>query len=287
MSQLDLKQTQQWLMTVLASPNGMQNGLQQANTAFQISEKEALVHSGGANRLTRLSVYSNSYLLRLQQCLEADFPALLDMMGDELFRFFASAYIWNKPSSSTTLYDLGKGFANFLEQTQANNVDQADSSLQLPLELARLERKRTEVTRAKGLEQQNPINTFGFGPMAHMFMPNLRIKAASSLRLIKLSYPLIEFIRAIDLGSEKPDIPQPKQSFVAITRVEYRVSMRYIEAWQFYFLEAAERHHSVNACAEYAAQQSDKGKDEILQELMFWLPLSSELGMTVISEHSV
>ena len=281
MNRLDLRQTQTWMMTLLTAPDGLAAGLRQANHEFRVNADEAVARNGGADRLTRLSVYANSYALRLQQCLEADFPALVHLMGEDLFRFFAAAYIRSHPSGSTTLYDLGAGFADFLQQTQAANHDGQDTDLILPIELARLERKRTEVTRAKGLEGREHFDDYP-DPMAHVFMPGLTVSTPPCLRLLPLSHPLIDLLKAIDLGEASPPIPAPQTRYVAITRMHYRVSMQYVQAWQFHFLQAAETPSPIHTCAQYAADQAAMDKSAVLEDLLFWLPIATENGMATI-----
>ena len=282
MNRLDLRQTQTWMMALLTTPNGLAEGLREANLAFRTSTDETIARDGGADRLTCLSVYANSYALRLQQCLEADFPALLHLMGADLFRFFAASYIRLHPSGSTTLYDLGEGFADFLQYTQATRNDDRDADLILPIELARLERKRTEVTRAKGLEGREPFEDPA--PMAHWFTPGLTVNQPPCLRLLQLSYPLINFIQAIDLGESSPPVPAPQTSYVAITRMQYRVSMHYLQAWQFHFLQAAADPSPIHRCAQLAADRSATDKQAVLEELLFWLPIAAENGMAQLSD---
>ncbi len=276
MSATNLHDIQQWMMTVLMTPSNLQDGLTAANQTFHTHENHLIAQAAGADRFTRLSIYKNSYLLRLQQCLEADYPALLNLMGAELFQFFSSAYIWRYPSRSTTLYDLGKDFPDFLRQTQSSLGDSAEHQYLLPIELAYLERKRTETLRAKDFDDSAPPSTIiGFSPISPTYSA---ITLSPCLRLVKSSYPLKTFIEAIDAGESSPELPAVKDSYLAITRKHYRAIMQDIEAWQYYFMLSLQQGNKLDDSVQFAALNTQQDPEDIRQELIFWLPLAADMG---------
>src|SRR3954453_10981564 len=63
----------------------------------------------------RLEVYNRQYWFRLFQCLDADYPALIKLVGDKHFRKLAEAYLAEHNSTSYTLRDLGSKLAPFLK----------------------------------------------------------------------------------------------------------------------------------------------------------------------------
>jgi hypothetical protein len=276
MTATNLHDIQQWMMTVLMTPSNLQDGLTAANQTFHTHENHLIAQAAGADRFTRLSIYKNSYLLRLQQCLEADYPALLNLMGEELFQFFSSAYIWRYPSRSTTLYDLGKDFPDFLRQTQSSLRDSAEHQYLLPIELAYLERKRTETLRAKDFDDSAPPPTIiGFSPISPTYSA---IILSPCLRLVKSSYPLKTFIEAIDAGESSPELPPVKDNYLAITRKHYRAIMQDIEAWQYYFMLSLQEGNKLDDSVQFAALNTQQDPEDIRQELIFWLPLAADMG---------
>src|ERR1700722_3025480 len=96
----------------------------------------------------RLAIYAKSYVLRLAECLRAEFPVLAAMVGPEVFNLFAGAYLGAHPSRSASLYDLGAGFADYLAATRPPGADGPLAAL--PADLARLERAIAECGRAAG-----------------------------------------------------------------------------------------------------------------------------------------
>lgn len=82
MNQPTLLDIQRWMMTAIASPGGLQNGLHLAHKTFDLKEDEIVARSGDATPATRLGIYAQGYWLRLLECLRADFPALRYVMGN-------------------------------------------------------------------------------------------------------------------------------------------------------------------------------------------------------------
>src|SRR5262249_40950505 len=113
-----LSRIQSWLMTVMTSAGGVEAGIHVAKERFGLDVDGMIAHGRGPAPATRLNIYATGYVMRLLECLRADFPALRHLMGDALFDFFAKSYIWTHPSSSPSLFDLGAGFPDFLGQTQ-------------------------------------------------------------------------------------------------------------------------------------------------------------------------
>jgi hypothetical protein len=268
-----LARIQSWLMTVMTSAGGVETGLGVAKERFGLDLDAMVVRAGRAAPAARLNIYATGYVMRLLECLRADFPALRNLMGDALFDFFAKSYIWTHPSASPSLFDLGAGFPEFLQTTQRQETDPA---LRLPIELARLERARTEASRAKGLEgraQRTPAD-----PLVFLHDASFAIVAPPCLHLLELSFPLKGYLEAFDRGADEPP-PAPQESRIAIGRMNYRVYMAELEPWQFAFIAAARTNTSVHHCALSAAAESDEPVDAILAGLIPWLPAMFAMGI--------
>ncbi|HEX8173039.1 MAG TPA: DNA-binding domain-containing protein [Thermoanaerobaculia bacterium] len=226
----------------------------------------------------RLGIYARGYVLRLLECLRADFPALRAFVGDGVFDAFARAYLAMQPSTSPSLYALSAGFARFLEETRpdAGTLD-ADSAalLDFPAELARLERAWGEVMRAPGIENDPPSgDVLSFETL---FGVDLMVQATPCLRLLDLRFPLVDFLRRAHAG-ERPEPPAPRRALVALGRSRYRVHAEEIEPWQFAFLQACEQPLPLYAAAQRAAAAAGDDPSRVLAALSIWLPAAIELG---------
>lgn len=274
MQQLDLAHVQAWFLTAMTCPGGAAQGMALAGEHYGLAPEQVLA------RTDRLRIYADGYLLRLLDCLQAEFPVLRKTMGAELFDFFARAYIWRHPSRSTTLYDLGDGFAGFLAASQpAGQAAAGAALLQFPIDLARLERARAVAGRAAGLEKlAQPVQPAGledwFGDAGLLQLP-------ASTQLLSLSFPVRAFWEQAQGASadQLPPQPEPVPAFVAVARWRYRISMHALADWQFYLLQAAGTPSSLQQCALQAAGACGLPVDQVLADAMLWLPAARAAGM--------
>ncbi|NIF71322.1 DUF2063 domain-containing protein [Burkholderia sp. Ap-962] len=138
-------------------PGGLGAGLAQARALHGAGIERVIATAAGVDPRARLAVYADGYWMRLIACLEAEFPALLRLLGPSLFRFFARAYLARHPSRSPTLHTLGAEFPAFLLRSQRRMANGPRPAMQsFALALATLERAIAESGRAAGLEPFEP-----------------------------------------------------------------------------------------------------------------------------------
>ena len=269
---------QHWMKTVVTERGSLSEKLQSASRWHGLSIEDVVAEKGGLSAQTRLSIYTSGYVLRLLECMRADFPALRNFVGDSVFDAFAKAYIISRPPRSPSLYDLSADFPQFLEETkpQKSPLDaQLSSMLDLPSELARLERARAEVMRAHGTENDT-VRAEPFAPFA-IFNEDITLQATPCLRLLELKFPLVDFLRRSDQG-KRPEPPMPRISFAVIGRSNYRIHMEEVALWQLAFLKACEHPTSLYSAVQHAARESGKETASVLAELVVWLSVAMEFG---------
>jgi Putative DNA-binding domain len=278
MSEQSLNLLEHWMKTVVIERGGLREKLAVAARWHGLRAEDVVAERRGLSAHERLAVYTGGYVLRLLECMRADFPVLRGFVGDSVFDAFAKAYVITVPPVSHSLYDLGADFPRFLEETKPKNwALDADTTamLDLPAELARIERARAEVLRARGTEDDPPaaepfslFEVFGEGPM---------VQATPCLRLLEMKFPLVQFLRSSDMG-EQPEPPEPRTSLVALGRSNYRVNVEEISLWQFAFLRACERPTSSYPAVQVAALESGRDPGQVLAEVAVWLPVAFGLG---------
>ena len=222
----------------------------------------------------RLAIYARSYVLRLAECLRAEFPVLAAMVGPEVFNLFAGAYLGACPSRSPSLYDLGAGFADYLAATRPPGADGPLAAL--PADLARLERAIAECGRAAGLEGGPPRPQLD--PTALLLQGHARLRTPATLQLLRLGFDFTDALAAHRAG-DRPVPPPSQPSLVAIARRRYAVRTHVLEPWSFAWLEALTKHDGdVTAATRLAAQACDRSTSELLASLLVWLPAAAEAG---------
>lgn len=276
-----LARLQAWFLTAMTAPGGVTYGVDLARQQHGLTQEQVLRQARGGR--APLHIYADGYVQRLLECLQADYPVLRQVMGDALFAFFARAYIWRHPSTSSTLHDLGGGFADFLAASQAGAGTQ-DDALRFPVELARLERARGEASRAPGLERlAQPLLPAGLD----LLLGQLRQwRLAPCARLLALAFPVPAYWRQAQAasGAAMPPQPEAMPCHVAITRQHYRLAMHDLHPWQFFWLQALAAGAPPSGCARQAAEASGRPHDEVLADVMLWLPIAAAAGL--ITSHA-
>jgi Putative DNA-binding domain len=221
----------------------------------------------------RLAIYARSYVLRLAECLRAEFPVLAAMVGPEVFNLFAGAYLGAHPSRSPSLYDLGAGFADYLAATRPPGAEGPLAAL--PADLARLERAIAECGRAAGLEGAPPGPPLD--PTA-LLLQTTRLRTPATLQLLRLGFDFTDALAAHRAG-EHPVPPPGQPTLLAVARRRYAVRTHVLEPWAFAWLEALTAHDGdVNAATRIAAEACGRSTSELLASLLVWLPAATEAG---------
>ena len=278
MSERRLGLLQHWMKTVVTGRGGLEEKLEAAAHRHGLRAEDVVAEGRGLSARERLGVYAGGYVLRLLECMRADFPALRGFVGDPVFDAFAKAYVITRPPGSPSLYDLGADFPRFLEETRPGGEGLEGglrALLDLPAELARLERARAEVLRARGVEGEpfassppSPFEVFGEG---------LTVQATPCLRLVELKFPLVEFLKSSD-GGARSEPPAPRRTLAALGRADYRVHVEEVEPWQFALLKACERPAPLYAALRAAALEVGEEPPRLLARAALWLPVAFEFG---------
>jgi len=230
------------------------------------------------DRLTaaqRLTLYARGYRARLMTCMSAEFPCLRALAGQQVFELFAAGYIAARPSTGASLYDLGAGFADYLESTRPAGDDGPAALSALPADLARLDRARAEVQRAVGVER-----LVGLAPAADLLLrPGAQLRRPDSVRLLTLGFDPGPLLAAVDAGGPI-DPPPPCQTPVAVARSRWRVSVHALPAWRHAWLEALGSDGAdVHAAAARAARASGREAGAVIADLALWLPVAVGQGL--------
>lgn len=277
LSTQSLPETQAWLQMMVSHPEHLGRSVQFAEQQYGISPEQQIKQQYGISARERLAIYKRGYILRLLACMQADFPVLRKYLGDELFDHFARAYLINTPSSSYTLFELSARFPEFLARTRPVDHTLSDAQavlLDLPVELARLERAQLEVLRAKGTEGEDEVTELGLADFG-LFMGELELKLNPCLKLLVFSLPVLEAYSAVEQGESVGALDKGTY-FVALSRVDYRLQMQDLSDWQYYFLLGLNDTRSVQRALDYSSEYSKTGREKTLADFWLWILLASQ-----------
>jgi hypothetical protein len=129
----DLAALQRGMLSVVVHPGTVHEALRAAPPCPE--GRGRILPSATLRPEERLAIYHDMYLLRLEEALAADYPALASVLGDT-FRALVRDYVGAHPSRSPTLARLGDALPAFLSGWQGVRRPPA----RWHVELARFER---------------------------------------------------------------------------------------------------------------------------------------------------
>lgn len=267
-----------WMHDIMVAEGDLGEKLAAARQIHGVDAGEAVI---GNNRLpaeARIGIYARGYLLRMLECLRAEFPLLRRLVGEQVFDLFALGYIRARPSRSYSLYDLGAGFADHLRATSPSG-GRAGALDSLPASLARLERAQAESSRGRGLEKRPALMVAGL-PL----MPGLRLRLPETVRLLRLDFDVLPLLAAAE-REEELAFPAAGDCLLAVARSHYRVGVHALTPARFAWLEAlGTAGEDAHLAVARAAEASGVAAREIIADLFVWLPFAAQAGLVTEEE---
>jgi hypothetical protein len=225
----------------------------------------------------RLGVYANAYYARLIECLGESYPALKLAFGDALFDGFAFDYLQRCPSRSYTLGRLGERFPHYLEESrpdrdpsatadQPHRIDWPD----LFIDLATLECAIEEVFDGPGVEDQPTLRLEELLEVPVEKRPDIRLRTAPCLRLLRFRYPVNEFYTSLRQGGADVSRPASGETFLALNRRDYVVRRHDLTRVQLELLESLQRGEPIRMAVARAASICELEDDDFAPRLQDW-----------------
>lgn len=253
---IGLERVQRWMQAVVTHPEGVGAGVLSDDARRSIDVEPSTVESivKPSSTLTsaeRLAIYSHAYHARLLQCFRETFPALLFALGEELFGRFALDYLKSHTPRSYTLDNLADAFTQHLSETRPD-AGERETWVDFIIELATLEHAFAKVYDGPGLEGRKTPRAEEIQARGKKRFMELCPAHAPSLRLFAFSHPVHTYMLAAR-GGERPDVPGPTETFVAMNRRDYSVFIYELNATQYSFLEALDGRRSIGEALDKAA----------------------------------
>ncbi|WP_242888505.1 HvfC/BufC N-terminal domain-containing protein [Actinomadura litoris] len=208
---------QRWMQAAILG-DGAADGVERTLTA-----------SSSLTARDRLGIYRRGYRLRLLENMRGLHPGLTRLLGEEMFDRFALDYLDARPSRTYTLTRLDEGFADHLEATRPDGAAHREEWPDLIIDMARLERIVTEVVEGPGTEGGPVLRPDDLPDALDLSQGcDLRLETAPCLRLPTFAFPVNEYLAAVRRGEDPPP-PAPRPVALAVSRRDYRVTMRELD----------------------------------------------------------
>ena len=117
-----------------------------------------------------------------------------------------------------------------------------------------------------------------FQPEEILFNPqSIMLSAPECLRLLKLKFSLKPLFYQFNT-SEPLEVPDVKQTYLAVSRMNYRLQMEELLEWQYHFLNSCKESTSILDAVSKTAAQCNTPASTLMAELFVWLPIFIEKG---------
>jgi hypothetical protein len=228
--------------TLAQIQNWMQSALVRTDSPAALKPEDFINESSRLTAARHLNIYRQSYIARLRECMKNQFSALAFALGADLFQMFADQYLDASPSGSYTLNNLGKNFPDFLERTRPDAAaPEKEEWVDFIIELARFEYELSVIFDAHSEEEFKPANESA---------PDEALKLAPLFRLFHHRHPVSGYYLDVTRKKE-PELPFEEETFCAVTRNDYRLSLSELKPAQYYFLERLSKGDTVEQAKEY------------------------------------
>ncbi|HKQ12480.1 MAG TPA: DNA-binding domain-containing protein [Steroidobacteraceae bacterium] len=199
----------------------------------------------------RLAIYRNNAVEGFLKTLQATFPTIVRLSGEDWFRQIGRQYMGRYPSRSGNIHYVGEHFATFLE------AELEGSSYEYFADVARFEWAYQEVLVAA----DHP--TFDLNALAVVPPEDygaLRFSTHPAMRLVHSRFPVLAIWRANQpdaAADERIALDQGSSSVLLIRRADH-VELRELPAAEFALIAALVRGESLEQAAE-CALEIDRG----------------------------
>lgn len=176
----------------------------------EVAAPSGLTNPDGAQASQRYDVYRNNVAVSLADALEAAFPVVRKLVGDEFFRAMAGVYLRKHPPRDPLMMFYGDRMPQFLMR-----FEPARGLKYLP-DIARLE---LAMRRAYHAADANPMTSDQLSALSPDSLMAARFTLAPAVEVMSSDHP----IHSIYLANTRSDAAKPKAGpqAVLITRARF------------------------------------------------------------------
>lgn len=268
-----LRSVQQWMQAVIMHPDGVNSDV---TVNDELTIDNMILPSRQLTSQQRIEVYSNAYYARLLECMRDEYPAVVALLGEDIFDSFAFAYLQSYPSASYTLSNLGSKFYSLLiDNCEPACVDaSADADhrwFDFMLDLVLLERTYSEVFSGPGIENSETLDADALSAVAPELVGSLCLTPAPCVRLLRLKSRAHEYAIAIrKLGTPNAELPKMVETCLVVTRINYVVRTIVVETDEFVLLQKLVDKVCLDNAIASVVEQSSLGVEQLAGKLGDW-----------------
>jgi len=258
---LELARLQEWMQAVVTHPGDVY----EAAEAAAIGVDSVVLPSKTLQPIQRVGIYHGMYMLRMIEALEADYEALVYMMGGHAFGHLVREYVQRFPSRSYTLNRLGDHLPEFI----------AGSTLKRKTFLADLARLELAMTHVFEEAEAAPMAPDAIAAVPPERIESLRFTPIPALRLLTFASNANDIFQAF--REERPVEPRRVKSWLAVHRRNYGVYRMPLSQEAFTFLGFLVSGETIGSAIMKFARRFRRMPKQ--QDLFNWFRDWSEAGL--------
>ncbi len=204
-----LAATQRWMQRFIVDPASDARLIRRERASARVRVKP----SRALKSEERVAIYRGMYLLRMNEALLSDFPALESAVGHEGFHRLVADYVAVYPSRSYTFNDLRQHIVRFLA-TWGPKRQRAW--------LADIAAVECALADAFDAPRSGVLTARQAAAVPASAWPAARLEATPSLHLLSLRYPVNDVLPKLRDGAHL-HAPRPQATWLAVFRRDDRV----------------------------------------------------------------
>lgn len=214
----------------------------QVSASFVRSAQRYLQSSKLISAQARLEIYHRQYWYRLLDSIAEDFPALRQMLGEDLFWQVIETYLHDQAPSHFSLAQLGKGLADFIAHR--------DLGLASPVHAVELATLEYALMHAHEAAQLAPIDPQQLAQAPLQLQAHLQCFALRST----VDTTLRRYLRGQKPGAMRAAAPKA-QRYVVVYRRDREIFVQRISKAAFLLLTAIDQHQGLDAAMQALSKQ--------------------------------
>ena len=207
-----------------------------------------IVNPDGAPASKRFDVYRNNVAVSLSDALEAAFPVVRKLVGDEFFRAMAGVYLRKHPPKTPLMMFYGDAMPQFLSR-----FEPAKSIGYLP-DIAKVE---LAIRHAYHAADASPIAQQALGEIAPDALMGAKLRIAPATQTVTSDYPIHAIYRANTIANAPKPVMQAEA--VLITRAGFDPELNPINAAAATCIDALKAGQSLGQAMATADDSLDLG----------------------------
>ncbi|HEY6552241.1 MAG TPA: DNA-binding domain-containing protein [Vicinamibacteria bacterium] len=215
--EVGLERLQRWMQAVIVHPGHIAEALYSEGAQHEVPAEavgDVILPSKTLAPAERVAIYHGMYLLRMEEALASDYPALKHFLGDEGFFDLVRDYVQVHPSRNFSLNPLGRHLPEFVKS--ATGLKRPDFCH----ELARLEWAVAQAFDGPETPRLSEAQIAAVPPEA---WETARLEPVGTFRLESFRYPVNDYLQTVVEDNHDHPKARLKDSWIAIYRRDFTV----------------------------------------------------------------